>query len=211
MRIPFAKLEGVEVTQPGKSGNTMNAGIDFYIPTKGSILEFNPGMKDEGAWTPYLFKDEFCTGYERLTVDNPIRNMHDFSILGKKQIPRFNKTNDAFILHPGENVLVHSGIAVEIDLSQFGLVCNRSGIASKTNCVVGAHLIDTGYANELMFDIHNIGLTSIEIKPGMKITQLVIGQFISCDPIEMEYKELYSHFNNLKFRGLAGFGSSDKK
>ena len=73
MRIPFAKLEGVEVNQPGKSGNTMNAGIDFYIPTKGSILEFNPGMKDDGAWITYLFKEEFCTGYEKLSVNNRLQ------------------------------------------------------------------------------------------------------------------------------------------
>lgn len=208
MRIPFSVLEGVETELPGKSGNIMNAGIDFYMPTKGVKLEFNPGMKQ---WTPYLFAGSWILGNESLDVSNPVRNLPDCKSMGKDPIIRFNSDKTAFLLNPGENVLIHSGIAIEIDLGQFGLVCNRSGIASKTNCVVGAHLIDTGYANELMFDIHNIGLQPIEIKPGMKITQLLISQYISCVPTEVPYESLYEHFNDLKFRGLAGFGSSDKK
>lgn len=222
MRIPFSVMDGVETIVPSKSGNAMNAGIDFYVPKSGTFLEFNPGIKDQGVFeypmnVPMkrlhglintVDRGQFVYAYEKLDISNPIRKLYSVGIM-MEHLPRIE--DGKFLLYPGENVLIHSGIAVEIDLGQYGMVCNRSGIGSKESCVVGAHLVDTGYANEIMFDIHNIGLRPIPIEPGMKITQLLIGQYISCTPFQIPYEELYSQFKELKFRGLAGFGSTGNK
>lgn len=222
MRIPFAILEGVEVTQPSKSGNSLNAGIDFYVPTKGTMLEFNPGFPEK-AFVPLWYKsDRDCslkTAKETIIdISDPIKiKESDFLTDGirfqsRLNIKRFGTDPSLeYYLYPGENVRIHSGVAIETDFGQVDFVCNRSGMASNNSIVVGAHVIDTGYSNELMFDVHNIGLTPVVIKPGMKITQLVVMQFVSCTPVQVPYDELYKDMSNIKFRGLNGFGSSDKK
>lgn len=211
MRLPFAYMNGVKTKAPSKGSNSLNAGIDFYVPESGSKLDFNPGLKDK--MVPY-FPGENGPIYTRhdeiLDIANP-----DMKLLDSENIVKRFKIKDdgskVYYLYPRENVRIHSGIATEVDFGQFELVCNRSGIASNTSCVVGAHLIDCGYANELIFDIHNIGLIPLEIEPGMKITQILVGQYISCTPFELPYDRLYEDLRKIEFRGLKGMGSSGNK
>ena len=220
MRIPFAILDGVEVTPPSKSGNSLNAGIDFYIPTKGSALEFNPGIAD-GDLIRLMYDSNKVVAKETYPDLSDIKVKESEFLTDKLRfqdpsyVKRFTIDDEKrvleYILYPGENVRVHSGVAIETDFGQFEMVCNRSGMASNNNIIVGAHIIDTGYSNELMFDIHNIGLFPVKIIPGMKITQMVVTQFISATPFQMKYEDLYKDMEQIKFRGKSGFGSTDKR
>lgn len=220
MRIPFAILDGVEVTPPSKSGNSLNAGIDFYIPTKGAALEFNPGIAEGDTvrliWdTDQVVAKETYPDISEIKVKENDFLTDDMRFKDPSYVKRFtiddSKRIIEYILYPGENVRIHSGVAIETDFGQFEMVCNRSGMASNNNIIVGAHIIDTGYSNELMFDIHNIGLYPVKIIPGSKITQMVIMQFVSATPVQVPYDELYSDMEQIKFRGKCGFGSTDKR
>lgn len=255
MILPFQVAPGtvnkdipVVVKFPEKSGNSLNAGIDFYVPTGNASIEFNPGLGPnksrvmsipEHIFMPeYLASDEhvntiikgylptlvwkFKETFDDIGNTDNVRSWYkkyedmkltDFPIRKRFLQSKDNNLVDGelpiYWLYPGENAKIDSGIIVEIDIGQFGLVCNRSGVASKENCIVGAEIIDCGYANRLFFDIHNIGDTAIPITPGMKITQMIIMQYISCTPKRVD--NLYGFFDDIKFRGSAGFGSTDKK
>jgi dUTPase len=182
MRIPFYVHDGIVVIHPNK-GNPFNAGIDFYIPYNG-IIEINPGNKDLQSGT-VLMENEYVK--------------HQFS-------PHFK----SLTLLPFQNALIHSGISIEVDFSQMGMVCNRSGIASRYNCIVGASIIDTFYTGEICFDIHNIGQNAIMLTGHMKIAQLVFIQYISATPFNIsKHSNLYEDMVITgDIRGVNGFGSS---
>ncbi len=120
--------------------------------------------------------------------------------------------SDKVTIWPGHEVLIHSGIKLEIDFSQAGIVFNRSGIASKHNCVVGSCVIDTFYSGELCFDVHNIGYECFDLKGGDKIVQMLVLSYISCTPYEVKDENvLYEDMKAMSIRGNDGFGSTDKK
>src|SRR5271157_352548 len=48
-------------------------------------------------------------------------------------------------LEPSKNILIPSGIKVEIPYGYMGLFLNKSGIASKKNLLIGSQVIDCFY------------------------------------------------------------------
>lgn len=158
-----------------------SAGTDFFIPNN-AFLEINCG-------------DVLETGGPGPT---------------NKKIT-LSESQKSIVINPGSSVKIHSGISMEVDFSQMALVCNRSGIASKNNLIVGAHVIDTWYTGEVCFDIHNIGSRGIRITAGDKITQVVLVPIISASFMEVSKDELYRSMVVTQVRGNAGFGASDQK
>lgn len=120
-----------------------------------------------------------------------------------------SQKDQSILVRPGENISIYSGICIEVDYGQIALVCNRSGIANKRNLVVGACVVDTFYTGEVRFDIHNIGTRDMWIKPGDKITQVVMVPIISAQFEEHPKEDLYKNMIPTKLRGEAGFGASD--
>lgn len=115
-----------------------------------------------------------------------------------------------FILPERKNVLIPTGIKVEIPYGYMGLFLNKSGVASKLELVIGAQVIDTFYSGEVHIDIHNVGNQAIKIEPGMKIAQMVLVPISCPEPTLVDEEQLYDFMKQTSFRDGGGFGSSGK-
>ena len=80
----------------------------------------------------------------------------------------------AIKIKPGANAMLATGLSFEIPHGYMLQVCNRSSIGAKKSLVVGAHIIDSGYAGEVFIDLHNIGGEVQIVCTGDKIAQLVL-------------------------------------
>ena len=66
-------------------------------------------------------------------------------------------SSDAYSIAPGETVLIHTGISMEIPDGYFGAIYPRSGLATKrglrlANCV---GVVDSDYRGEVMVALYN--------------------------------------------------------
>ena len=107
---------------------------------------------------------------------------------------------------PGETVLIHTGIAMEIPEGYAGLIYARSGLASKKGLAPAnkVGVVDADYRGEIMVALHNHGNQIQSVEPGERIAQLVItpyvvGAFHQVDEL------------NDTVRGDGGFGSTGRK
>lgn len=112
------------------------------------------------------------------------------------------------VLNPGNNVTIPSGIKVEIPIGYMGLFLNKSGVASKKSLVMGAQVIDPYYSGEVHLDLHNIGDEAVELRPGDKITQMVLVPIAHCQLTESDEDDLYHDFQTEEYRNAKGFGST---
>ena len=78
------------------------------------------------------------------------------------------------IIKPGSNQLLSTGLRFGVPHGYMLQVCNRSSMGAKRALVVGAHIIDSGYAGEVFIDLHNIGSEEQFVSAGDKIAQLVL-------------------------------------
>lgn len=109
-------------------------------------------------------------------------------------------------LAAGETALVHTGIAVEIPEGFVGLVCARSGLATKRGLAPAnkVGVIDADYRGEIMVSLHNHGSVHQTIDHGERIAQLVLVPHLTA-----EYVETDSLSDTV--RGEGGFGSTGMK
>lgn len=107
---------------------------------------------------------------------------------------------------PGETVIIHTGIAVEIPVGMVGIIAARSSIATKRGLAPANKIgvIDCDYRGELMTAIYNQSDKMQKIEKGERFAQLIIMPYIPCDFIETE--ELTD-----TARAEGGFGSTGKK
>ena len=86
----------------------------------------------------------------------------------------------AVTVEPGQTVMVHTGIAMEIPAGFAGLVYARSGLASKKGLAPAnkVGVIDADYRGEIMVALHNHGVSAQTVDPGERIAQLVIAPYI---------------------------------
>ena len=106
---------------------------------------------------------------------------------------------------PGQTVLIHTGIALAIPRGYVGLVCARSGLASKQGLAPAnkVGVIDADYRGELMVALHNHGGETRTVECGDRIAQLAIVPFLAARFTPAD--ELDS-----TDRGSGGFGSTGK-
>ena len=104
---------------------------------------------------------------------------------------------------PGETVMLHTGLAMEIPVGYAGLVYARSGLASKRHLAPAntVGVVDADYRGELMIAMHNHGSTPQTIEDGERIAQLVITPYLTAQFFETETL-------NETARGAGGFGST---
>ena len=109
-------------------------------------------------------------------------------------------------LAPGETALVHTGLAVEIPAGFVGLVCARSGLATKRGLAPAnkVGVIDADYRGESMVALHNHSAESQTIDHGERIAQLVLVPYLTA---AYEQAEDLSDTD----RGAGGFGSTGTK
>ena len=109
-------------------------------------------------------------------------------------------------LAPGQTTLVHTGLAVEIPAGFVGLVCARSGLATKRGLAPAnkVGVIDADYRGEIMVALHNHGTEPQSIDHGERVAQLVLVPYLTA---------AYEQTDSLTDtdRGAGGFGSTGTK
>lgn len=111
---------------------------------------------------------------------------------------------EGLLLEPGERAQVRTGIAIEIDEGQAGLVVPRSGLAARHGIALvnAPGLIDSGYRGEIQVLLLNTDNTrGFEIRPGDRIAQLVVVDVQTPEVVEVDALAASD-------RGAGGFGSS---
>ena len=110
------------------------------------------------------------------------------------------------VIGPGETVLVHTGLAMEIPEGYAGLIYARSGLASKRGLAPAnkVGVVDADYRGEIMVALHNHSAVVQTVAPKERIAQLVIAPFLKA---EFEEAEMLSD----TVRGEGGFGSTGKQ
>ena len=112
--------------------------------------------------------------------------------------------NDApVVIAPHATAMIHTGIAIELERGTVGLICARSGLASKRDLAPAnkVGVIDCDYRGELIVALHNHGEAEQTVDPGERVAQLVITPYISG---EFEETDELSE----TVRGEGGFGST---
>lgn len=106
-------------------------------------------------------------------------------------------------LQPGETRLISIGIAVEIPAGYAGLVCARSGLASKRGLAPAnkVGVVDSDYRGEFFVPLHNHGAVPQTIEPGDRIAQMILTPYLTANFIEADTL-------SDTVRGEGGFGST---
>lgn len=109
-------------------------------------------------------------------------------------------------IEPGQTVLLHTGLAMEIPAGYAGLIYARSGLASKRGLAPAnkVGVVDADYRGELMIALHNHGAQTQTLEDGERIAQLVVTPFLAAQFFETD--ELSD-----TVRGAGGFGSTGTK
>jgi len=113
---------------------------------------------------------------------------------------------EVILINPGETVVIHTGIALEVPAGYAGLVYARSGLASKKGLAPAnkVGVIDADYRGEIMVALHNHSQKPAKVEKDERIAQMVITPFLAADFFEVD--ELSE-----TLRGSGGFGSTGKK
>lgn len=115
-----------------------------------------------------------------------------------------------FDLYSIENKMIHdyetisTGISIRIPQEFVGLVCSRSGLASKNGVFVlnAPGIIDSGYHGEVKVVLGNLSHKPYKVKKGDRIAQLMIIPLWNVHLLRSDNMVWYS------LRGDNGFGSS---
>ncbi|MBU3216435.1 dUTP diphosphatase [Clostridium estertheticum] len=107
------------------------------------------------------------------------------------------------IIMPGETVLVHTGIQIELPKDTEAQIRPRSGLALKNSITVlnTPGTIDEGYRGEIGIILINHSKINFRVEKNMKIAQMVIKPVLKVSIVEVD--EL-----NSTERGKGGFGST---
>lgn len=111
------------------------------------------------------------------------------------------------VIEPGKSLLIHTRLYMELPKATVGLVCSRSGLASRGVFVTNSPgIIDSDYRGEVGVILTNLNPTSYCVAFGDRIAQML---FLSeqgfCNEVEWE---LVTQLSPTERAG--GFGSTGK-
>ena len=112
-------------------------------------------------------------------------------------------------IHPGESRLFQTGYKFGVPHGYMLEIKNRSSIAAKQQLIVGACVVDSGYAGEVFVNLQNIVTDTVLVSPGDKIAQAVLLPVIPFRPQEVSEDNLYSSPITISNRGEGALGSTD--
>ena len=129
---------------------------------------------------------------------------------GAKLPTRAHETDAGYDLYATENKLVpkfgeqifSTGVHVQIPEGYAGLLVSKSGL-NINHGITSTGLIDSGYTGPIIVKLTNHSNHSYEIKPGDKITQLVLIKITTPD------LKFVNKLENTE-RGFNGLGSSGR-
>ena len=106
-------------------------------------------------------------------------------------------------INPGETVLIHTGIAMELPVGYAGLIYARSGLATKKGIAPAnkVGVVDSDYRGEFLVPLHNHSNVAATIEPNERIAQLIITPYI------VGAFEIAESLDDTE-RGAGGFGST---
>lgn len=108
-------------------------------------------------------------------------------------------------IFPGDTVMVNTGFDIAIPEEHVGLVCSRSGNASRGLVVANAPgIVDAGYRGPLKVILHNNSEDVWHVGHGDRIAQLMVQKVLPTICTEVYELDLDTD------RGTGGFGSSGK-
>lgn len=102
-----------------------------------------------------------------------------------------NLGNKGLVINPGTDLLIPSGIKMEIPEGYMLMAADKSGVVTtKWAClgagvtpkaeafesviIIGAKIVDEDYQGEIHIHVVNVGKAKVHIKSGMKIAQFIL-------------------------------------
>lgn len=110
---------------------------------------------------------------------------------------------ETVVFWSGRGTAVDTGVHIAFDPGTYGKIESKSGLNVKHGLVSCGGVIDEGYTGSIVVKLYNLGETSVTIKAGEKIAQLVVMPYLT-PPME-----LVDDLDETE-RGDAGFGSTGK-
>ena len=112
-------------------------------------------------------------------------------------------TDSEITIHPGDTIMIPTGLAMELPVGYAGLIYARSGLASKKGLAPAnkVGVVDSDYRGEIMVALHNHSKCDASIEPNERIAQLVITPYIAATFIQK------NELDDTQ-RGAGGFGST---
>ena len=104
------------------------------------------------------------------------------------------------VIGPRGNAVFRTGLHVEIPKGCAGILISKSGLNVHLD-MTSTGLIDETYSGEILIKLYNHGNKCVDIRPGQRISQLVIV------PVRYEPIEIVEDLE-VKGRGNNGFGST---
>jgi len=127
----------------------------------------------------------------------------DFYIPNDWHMPH-NK-NESYFLFPGYDVIIPSGIKVEVPTGMALVGFNKSGVATQRKLQIGACVIDEDYQGEVHLHLFNLGRYVVELKRGDKIAQFILLPMFYDNIEVVNESELFEQESE---RGDGKFGST---
>ena len=113
---------------------------------------------------------------------------------------------ESVTIAPGETLLIHTGIAMQIPYGYAGMIFARSGIATKRGLAPAnkVGVIDSDYRGEIMVPLHNHTNIPQQLQNGERMAQMVIMPYIQAQFTEADTLDDTD-------RAQGGFGSTGTK
>ena len=133
-------------------------------------------------------------------LDLPLPSYATLHSAGMDLLAAINETQ---ILKPLQRLLIPTGIAIALPIGYEGQIRSRSGLAYKNGIIVinSPGTIDPDYRGEIFVPLINLSDQDFTIERGMRIAQIIIGQF---SPVSWDVMESLEASD----RGNGGFGST---
>lgn len=116
--------------------------------------------------------------------------------------------NEAYItILPNGRALIPSGIHSYMDANSALIGANKSGVATKSGLVFGAHVIDADYTGEIHISVINTSNVPVTVKSGEKLIQFIHTPVLLSD-FELVDQNAFNELHGVTERGDGGFGST---
>jgi dUTP pyrophosphatase len=113
------------------------------------------------------------------------------------------RSNESVVVHPGEQVLLSTGLHVEIPQGMVGILKDRSSFA-RAGLRVSGGVIDASYRGEIKVVLENRGHAPLTISTNDRIVQLLV---VPCYTVEAQQVDNLDELGGTR-RGQNGFGST---
>ncbi len=134
---------------------------------------------------------------------DPRAQLPTYGTAGAAGADLYALAEEEIVIPSGVTVTVRTGIAVELPAGTVGLICARSGMATRRGLAPAnkVGVIDADYRGELLVALHNHGTAPATVSPGERMAQLVIVPYLRAEFTESDVLADTA-------RGAGGFGST---